>query len=162
MKRLGNLMLILLLLAATLVVVASCGSDVSEIAVNEDGMPQLIYVLGQDVDLSNGVLSVKGKDGDTELPLNSEGVTVTGYDKNTLGEQTLTIAYGGKTTEITVTVVERMVAVDYWADYMLDDTFDNSKGRLKITRDDGTSYTVQLNHPNVTISGFDSHTRIRL
>ena len=156
MKRLGNLMLILLLLAATLLVVASCGSDVSEIAVNEDGMPQLIYVLGQDVDLSNGVLSVKGKDGDTELPLNSEGVTVTGYDKNTLGEQTLTIAYGGKTTEITVTVVERMVAVDYWADYMLDDTFDNSKGRLKITRDDGTSYTVQLNHPNVTISGFDS------
>lgn len=156
MKRFGNAMLILLLLLATLLVVVACGSGVSEIAVHEDGMPQLVYVLGQDVNLSNGVLSVKGKDGDQEIPMDSEGVSVTGFDKNKLGEQTLTVSYGGKTTEITVTVVERMVAVDYFADYMIGDVFDTAKGRLKITRDDGTSYTVQLNHPNVTISGFNS------
>lgn len=155
-KRLGNLVLILLLLLAALAVLASCGSDVSEIAVHEDGMPQLIYVRGQEVNLSNGVLSVKGKDGDTEIPMNSEGVSVTGYDKEKLGEQTLTITYGGRSTEITVTVVERMVAVDFFADYLIGDAFDVAKGRLKITRDDGTSYTVQLNHPGVTITGFDS------
>ncbi len=148
--------LIVLLLAMSIFALAACDDSVSEISVDENGMPQLVYVLGADMDLSNGILTVKDKDTTTEIPMNSEGVTVSGYDKTKLGEQTVTISYGNQSTQIKVTVVERMQAVDYVADYLVGDQFNNSKGRLKITRDDGSSYTVYLNSNKVTVTGFNS------
>lgn len=157
MKHFSKLIVLLLLLVAAVFTVTSCDkTTVSEISVSESGMPQLVYVLGNDLDLSNGMLTVKEKDATREIALNSEGITVSGYDKSVLGQQTVTISYEGQTTQITVTVVERMQVVDYIADYLVGDEIDLSKGRLKITRDDGSSYTVLLNHSSVTVTGFTS------
>lgn len=61
------------------------------------------YVLGEELDLSGIVLTVSFNEGeDTVVTL--DDVTVTGYDKNTLGEQTITITYSGVPANITVNV----------------------------------------------------------
>ncbi len=160
MKKFATLALVVLMIVASVFVMSACKdpqtqTDAGKISVEETGMPQLLYVQGQDLDLSNGMLTVE-KDGQKqEIPLNSEGITVSGYDKNTLGNQTITISYGGQTTQITVTVVARMQAVEFTTDYLVGDAFDFGMGRLKITRDDGSNHTVLLNGTGVTINGFD-------
>ena len=140
-----------------LIILLSGGKNV-DIAFKNDAMPQTVFILGEEIDLSAGVLVVDEDGNKVELAMDAEGVTVSGYDKNTLGEQTITISYKDKTLELTVTVVERMQVIDYNADYLIGDTFDNSTGRLKITRDDGSNYTVMLKSDKVTISGFNSST----
>ena len=112
--------------------------------------------LGEEIDLSAGVLVVNDNGKMTEIAMDAEGVTVTGYDKNLLGTQTVTVTYKDKSVELTVNVVERMQVVDYTADYLIGDTFDLSAGRLKITRNDGTNYTVVLKSDKVKVTGFNS------
>ena len=158
MKRFSKIGVLLLLIAVSVFAMVSCNKDPAatgdQISVKED--PQLVYLLGEELDFSNGVLEVKTGETVSEIALNAEGVTVTGYDKNKLGEQTLTITYNELTTTIKVTVTERMQAVEFVADYLVGDTFDASKGRLKVTRNDGTTFTVIFNNEKVTETGFDS------
>lgn len=161
MKKFTKLALLLLLVASVFTLAACDDNPASqpasgEICVKEDGMPQTLFVLGEELDLSNGVLTVT-EDGQTQqMPLNAEGITISGYDKNKLGEQTITITYGGHSTQLTVTVVDRMQAVEYTTDYLVGDAFDADSGRLKITRNDGSSYTVILSNSAVTVTGFDA------
>ena len=61
------------------------------------------YVSGEELDLTGMELQVMYNIGDPRT-LTLEDVTVTGYDKEKLGEQELVIAYGGLTASITVTV----------------------------------------------------------
>lgn len=164
MKNFKKIALLLLLLAVSVFIVTSCNNkeetvdipDGSSISVTESGMPQLVYVQGEELDFSNGLLTISTDAETKEIPLNSEGVSVSGYDKNKLGEQTVTITYGDKTCQITVTVVERMQAEGVVTDYLMGDELNLSEGRLKITRNDGSSYTVVLSNDKVTLSGFDS------
>ena len=157
MRQSMKLALLLLVLLAVVIGAASCGKkDVEEISVNDEGMPQLVHVLGEDLDLSNGLLVVKQDGKTTEIAMDAEGVSVSGYDKNTLGEQTITITYGGVSTQITVTVVERMTVSGAVTNYLIGENFDSSKGSLKITRNDGTTYTVNMNNPKVSVEGFSA------
>lgn len=162
MRKISKLVLLLLLVVAAVITMAACDNTqgnqpvVDEISVTDANMPQLMYIIGQDLDLSNGFLTVKIGEEVQEIPMTSEGVTNTGFDKNKLGEQTITITYGGKTTQITVTVVDRMQVVEYATDYLVGDAFDVSKGRLMITRNDGSNFPVVLNAEGVTVTGFDS------
>lgn len=150
---------VLILIISCLVALTGCGeSQVSDIAVTNSNAPRLTYVQGQDLDLSGGKLTAIVDGQETSVPLNAEDVTVSGYDKNLLGKQTLTITYKGKTTTIEVNVVARMVAENYETDYFVDDSFNNSKGRLRITKDDGSVFTVNLNNPNVRVKSFNSET----
>ena len=55
-------------------------------------MPQVLFVQGNELNLSGGKLTVNGK----EVDLTDKDVQVTGYDKDKLGEQTLTVTYKGK------------------------------------------------------------------
>ena len=158
MKRTLKILIVTLLAAVFAFSLASCGKKKVELSVKEDAMPQSVFVLGEDIDLSSGILLVNKKGDVTELPMNAEGVTVSGYDKNTLGTQTVTVTYMDKSVELTVTVVERMQIVDYTADYLVGDEFDLSAGRVKITRNDGTNYTVMLKSDKVTVNGFNSST----
>ena len=155
MKKLGKIILLVLLIATVLAVSVSCKSD-SEISVKEDAQPQLVHVLGEELDLSKGTLLVKTGKKTEEIAMNADGVSVSGFDKNKLGEQEITVSYNGGSTKLTVTVVERMQVVDYVSDYLVGDEFNKSKGRLRITRNDGTTYTVLLNNSEVTVEDFDS------
>lgn len=158
MKNIAKILLLTLLLALSVFAIASCSDDEVEIEISlkEDSMPQLQYVEGQELDFSSGKLSVKENGTESEIALNAEGVTISGYDKNKTGEQTVTIEYKGKSVQLTVTVVERMIALEQVSDYLVGDALNTSKGRLKITRNDGSTYTVPFSNASVTITGFNS------
>lgn len=157
MKNYRKLLHLLLILAVCVLTAVGCGSE-PELSVSDEQLPQQIYVLGQDLDLSTGKITVKNGDEVTDLAMNAEGVSVSGYDKNTLGEQTVTLTYDGATVSFKVTVVPRMQAVDVTCDYLIGDSFNTAKGKLKITRNDGSSYNVVLNDSKITVTGFDSET----
>ncbi len=151
-------LVVTIVVAVLLIALSGCGNKIDDIAIKEDAMPQSVFILGEDIDLSSGILVIYEDGKETEIAMNDEGVSVSGFDKNTLGEQTITVHYKDKSVDLTVTVVERMQVVDFTADYLVGDTLDLSAGRLKITRDDGSNYTIALMSNKVTVNGFDSQT----
>ena len=150
-----SLISVMLLLAMTL---TSCGSEVSDIVIKDSNKPRTTFVQGQELDFSNGILTVIVDGSESNIPLTDPQVSITGYDKNTLGKQTVTVSYQEKSTTIEVNVVARMVADGYKTNYFVGDTFDNTQGRLKITKDDGKTTTVNLNSEFVTVKSFNSTT----
>ena len=157
-KNLKLTLLILLVLMITLIAAfTSCGGKkVSDIYIAKSNMPKVLYVEGQDLDLSGAALTVVIKDEPGIIPLNSEGVTISGYDKNKVGKQTVTVAYEEKTTTFDVTVIARMTPDGYESDYFVNEEFNKTKGKLRIARDDATTFTVQMNDSAVEIVSFDS------
>lgn len=132
---------------------------VSKVYVKETEKPQLTFVQGNEPDFSAGKLSVERENGSLEtVALNDAGVTVTGYDKNTLGEQTVTFSYGGKATTLKVTVVRRMVFKGLTAKYFVGDAFDKSAGTVRVTSDDGKTVNVNMSDDSITVEGFNAAT----
>jgi len=119
------------------VALTSCGSSISDIVIKDYNKPRTTFVQGQEPDFSSGVLTVIIDGNETDVPLTDPEVSITGYDKNTLGKQTVTVTYKDKSTTIEVNVVARMVADGFKSNYFVGDSFDNSQGKLKITKDDG-------------------------
>ncbi len=150
---------LILLILLSLAVFVSCTDKPAEgtqIFIQGSGAPRLTYVLGQDLDLSHGVLTVVEKGQERSLPLDNAEITVTGYDNKTLGKQTLTVTYKGLTTTFEITVIPRTVAENFESDYFVGDTFDNTKGRLRIARDDGSTFNVNLNSEKISLKAFDA------
>lgn len=142
---------VLVILMCSLFALTACNEKVSEISLDKNNMPQIVYVLGNDLDLSKGKLIV----GDSSIALNSEGVEVSGYDKNKEGAQTLTITYGGKSTELQITVVPRFQPAEKYV-YFIGEQFADAQPRLNITRDDGTRLSVNYSDAALTIENFDT------
>ncbi|HBF14883.1 MAG TPA: hypothetical protein DDW30_04220, partial [Clostridiales bacterium] len=145
-KQFSVLALALLMLLVSLLG-TSCG--IKELTVEKN--PQLVFVQGNDLDLSAGALSADGK----TIAFDADGVEVSGYDKDLLGEQTLTVTYKKKTVEFTVTVVPRIQAAEPYV-YFVGESMDAVGLRLRVTKDDGTYISVSGDDANVTISGFTS------
>ena len=122
---------LVLLLVACVAMLAGCNSkEVSDIAISSSDAPRLTYVQGQELDFSNGVLTVISGGSETAIPLTDPEVVITGYDKNTLGKQTVTVSYRESSTTIEVNVVARMVADGFKSNYFVGDVFDKTQGRL--------------------------------
>lgn len=154
MKKTTKIILIAVLIVTLVSCVAACTEDTSiEVSAN----PQTVFVKGNDLDLSAGKLKVVKGGVSSEIAFNAEGVTVTGYNKDSAGEQTLTVSYQGATTTLKVNVVERITAAGHVSDYVVGDAFD-TKGTLRITQDNGESFSVLLTDAKVQLSGFDSET----
>lgn len=151
---------ILLILTATcLLTMAGCGgAEVSDIIITNSNQPRTTYVQGQDLDLSKGSITVLSGGKESQVPLNAEGVTVSGYNKDQLGKQTLTVSYREKSTTFDINVVARVSADSYEKNYFIGDSFNAEKGKLKITNDDGTTTTVSFNSSLVSLGEFDSST----
>ena len=163
MKRANNVIKVISLLVVAMLCMAllvACGNKgdnaVSEIFVQKADMPRLTYVKGQEFNRNDGVLTAVINGVASPVPMNSAEVSVSGYDKDKLGKQTITITYKGKTTTIEVNVVERAVAEGFRTDYFVNDAFDSSKGKLRITKDDGSVIAVNLSSGEVTVKSFDS------
>lgn len=142
---------VLVILLCSLFALTACGDKVSEISIDRNNMPQVVFVLGNDLDLSKGKLNY----GDSSVALNDEGVEVSGYDKTKEGAQTLTISYKGLTTQLQVTVVPRFQPAEKYV-YFIGETFADAQPRINITRDDGTRITVNYNDSALKINNFDS------
>ena len=132
------------------------GNTVTEIYIEKTKLPRQLYVQGQDIDLTGGVLTTVVNDTPSPIPLNSEGVTITGYDKNVLGNQTVTVTYKEKTTTFPVTVIARAVAENYEANYFVGDSFNKTKGRLRLAKDNAETFVVNMSDSAVTVTAFDS------
>ena len=61
------------------------------------------YTQGEELDLSGLVVTAVYSDG-SKSEVKAGDYTVSGYDPDTAGEQTVTVTYGGKTAAFTVTV----------------------------------------------------------
>ncbi|MBQ8319308.1 MAG: bacterial Ig-like domain-containing protein [Clostridia bacterium] len=155
MKKSSRVILVLLMLICSAFALASCGEKVASIEIEKT--PRVEFVQGQELDLTNGTLTVTYEKKTEEIALNAEGVTVSGYDKDKLGEQVITITYQEKTTELKVTVVPRISVAGATTSYFVGDSFDKEKGKLTVRKDDATtSASVNMKDTAVTVSGFDS------
>ncbi|MFA9464578.1 MAG: bacterial Ig-like domain-containing protein [Velocimicrobium sp.] len=67
------------------------------------------YMVGETLDLSGLTITATYQDSTIVDNIDATQFTVTGYDKNTVGDQILTLAYQGKITTIVVTVKESVV-----------------------------------------------------
>ncbi len=92
-------------------------------------------IVGEDLDYSNMVIKVTFTD-DTSVDL-SEGYTVTGYNPETIGEQTITVTYREGSKEMTVTV----------KDYVRGDT----NGDGLVTMKDVTRLVNYLNDNTIAV-----------
>lgn len=114
------------------------------------------YIEGQDI-VYDG-LSVKAKYDDDTTQVITE-YEKSGYDKNKIGKQTITISYNNVTTTFSVTVkaktLTKLQILDYpyTMEYFCGETFDPDGLRLKLTYDNGTTEIVES---DFKISKYDS------
>ncbi len=85
------------------------------------------YVKGEDLDLTGGQITATYEDGTTQIiSMLDDSVGYSGYNANTLGEQTITITYAGKTATYKVTVYED--------EYFIVNTYEKDDENLYITK----------------------------
>ena len=132
-------LLILALFTACILTLAGCGGNgETGISISSKSAHKKVYVQGQELNLDGGILTVITDGEEASLPFTAEGVTVTGYDPSKLGRQTLTVSYKDKSATFDIEVVARAVAEGYEKDYFVDEKFNSLKGKVKITRDNGS------------------------
>lgn len=130
----------LFLLACSLFIISACSSkNVESITIDTNSLPQTTYVVGSPLDLSKGRLRV---DGGNFILLSDPDVSVTGYDQNKLGEQTLTITYAGAQTQLKVNVVPRFQTAQEKYVYFVREDFWAANPSIIVTRNDGTQIAV--------------------
>ena len=138
---------------------ASCNKEtVGDIYIPKNDSPRVVYVEGQDLDLSKGSLTVVIDGEESSVPLNSADVTISGYNKDLVGKQTLTVSYKEKSISLEVTVIARVVAEGYETNYFIGDSFNATKVKLRLARDNGTTFSVNINEKGVEIVEFNSAT----
>ena len=145
-KRLLSLT-ILVLIAVLALSFTACDNDGNknfEIYIEKNDLPRQTYVQGQELDLKGGVLTTVSNGEKAPIPLDSEGVTVSGYNKDTVGSQTVTVTYNEATTTFTVNVIARASAENYESRYFVGDAFDKTKGKLRIAKDNGETFVVNM------------------
>lgn len=69
---------------------------------------KLVYIKGEPLELDYGKIEVKYNDNTTtEVDMTSNDVTISGYDANILGEQTIKVTYQGLSTTFKIKVTEK-------------------------------------------------------
>ena len=156
-KKISVLCAVVLCMATMLLVLAGCSGDkATDIYITKADMPRVEYVEGQDLDLSDGRLTVVTGSGEKKVALTDPKVSVSGYNKNQLGEQSVTIQYDGLTATIEVTVKARVTATNFETNYFVGDLFNKNVGKLQVVADDMTVSTVSLSDERVSVVSFDT------
>ena len=150
MKKITKIAAILLMLLTAIFAVAACAAS-GTISIDSDNPPQTTYVLGQELN-RNGAIILKDGSKTEQIALSSPAVSVKGYDKDTLGTQTLTVSYKKLTAKYTVNVVRR-IATDSkcTTKYFVGEPFDRTRGSITVTKDDGTSFSVAMSDAAVSV-----------
>ena len=157
MKKLSRVLVVLVVLIALAVVATACNKDkVDEIYVAPEDMPsRTTFVVGQEIDLFGGTLTVV-KGGQTYYePLDSNDIELS-YDHEKDGEVPVTLKYKGASTTITLNFVKRLVLENANLDYFVGESFNRGVGNLILTRDDGTTKSYPLSDSGISVNGFDT------
>ena len=115
------------------------------------------YNYGDPLDISVGTVKVfMASSAITSIPLNSPSVTVSGYSATTIGNQTLTITYEGKSVTVVVVVNDYVastsITVPTQTTYNYGDSLDLSTGSIVQTMASGATNTIPLAMSMVTES----------
>jgi len=78
-------------------------------AVSMKNTPKTNYKYNEELDVSTGKIEITKGSGTTTIPMTAS--MVTGYDKTKLGDQELTVTYGGKTEKYTVNVKDYVTGI---------------------------------------------------
>ena len=120
------------------------------------------YHYGEELDLTGGSLKqvmASGADGAT-IALSDSNVQITGYQKNTIGTQTLTVSYKGKQTNFTVEVKDDISSMSLQGspktEYEYGDSLELSGLSILITRPSGNQ-NIDLTNEKVQVTGYDPH-----
>ena len=125
------------------------------------------YELGEALDLSGLTVTAVYSDGTrTEIQAGEDGYIVSGYDPNAVGPQTVTVSYGGKTAEFTVTVTESEepaeptlesieLSGDVKTEYNQGEALDLSGLTVTAVYSNGTRTEIQAGEDGYTVSGYD-------
>ncbi len=122
--------------------------------------PNCSYIEGQPLNVAGGMILVTYNNKDTEpLAMDAAGVSLSGYNPEQIGEQTVTVTYGGQTDTFTVNVRAKKaesikVTIRPKTDYLegVDTALNLAGGKLTVTYDNGTKQVVDLSAAKV--SGF--------
>lgn len=152
MKKNIKYLIVALVLLIGLALVACASID----SIFFEKQPRTLYVQGQDLDFTDTVLVAVSGDKNTPVDMSSGEVTVSGYDKNVVGEQVVTFTYKETSTTLKITVIPRIAVEGASNKYFIGDVFDKTKGRLKVADDMGNITTVNMADEGVTIVDFDS------
>jgi len=144
---------------------ASFAITVNERQISSIGLTEptkVSYLEGQDLNLTGGYITVVFVSDDSyseKVPLTAS--MVTGYDKNTIGTQTLTVTYGGQTKTFAVIVnAKSLTGIEVTTKptkttYLeAKDVLDVTGGRLTLTYNNGTTAVIDMTASMVT--GFDN------
>lgn len=127
---------------------------------------QTEYKVGEDLNTEGMVVTAVYSDGTTR-EISKETYSVTGYDKNTAGDQKVTVTYAGKTDTFTVTVkkdeqeptdpvLENIeITKPNKTQYKIGEKLDLSGLGVKAVYSDGTSEMITEDYK---VDGFDSKT----
>ena len=132
------------------------GTDVNAIAVKTE--PKTTYIKGEDLNLDDLVVEVSYTDGTKN---DMQGATVTGYDKEQEGEQTLTVNYAGYTATYNVTVeaVPELVSIEVTApsktEYIVGEALD-TEGMVVTARYEGDKQAIVTS--SAVVGEFDNTT----
>ena len=85
----------------------SVEDQVTAIRINQT--PKTSYKYNEELDVSTGKIEITKGSGTTTIPMTAS--MVTGYDKTKLGDQELTVTYGGRTEKYTVNVKDYVTGI---------------------------------------------------
>ncbi len=131
--------------------------SVSSIAIK--GTPKTTYNYGEDLE----ELTITAVSGSGSKDVVVTDSMIIGYDKNTLGNQTVTISYGGQTTTFDVTVVDYITGITVTpptkTNYAYNEDLVLDGGKVTTVMASGATGTdIELTDTNVTISGYSKTT----
>ena len=113
----------------------SVEDQVTAIRINKT--PKTKYKYNENLDVTTGQLEITKGSGTTTIPITSN--MVTGYDKTKLGDQELTVTYGGKTQKYTVNVKDYVTGISITPNAITGTYNDEIE---KLINDNDISYTV--------------------
>ena len=119
------------------------------------------YNYGSNLDLTDSYFRITMKSGNSaeDVYLTDSRVTITGYNKNQLGAQTVTAEYAGFSSDFGVVVVDKVKEVTFTIDsiaakdYKYGSSLDLSNATALVENLSGETNTVQIN--NSMISGYN-------
>ena len=123
-----------------------------------------IYIKGEDLDLTNGVITAYYEDNTTEnIPMTSKELQISGFDSNTLGTKIVTITYQGKTASFNVIVKNDLEKIEIKTKpskttYIKGEALDLTEGTIIAYYEDKTTATIPMTSKELQISGYESNT----
>ena len=119
--------------------------------------PKTNYKYNEELDVSTGKIEITKGSGTTTIPITPS--MVTGYDKTKLGDQELTVTYGGKTEKYKVNVKDYVTGVilipPTKVKYEYGEALDLTGGNIQEVMASGAAtFPVALTDNKVTISGY--------